>query len=489
MGSSSKQFEINANDPFLLAFRQAFLASLAAFPLTLRNDEPVLVAFSGGPDSTALVLALALLAPELKLAPLAFHVNHGLRAEESQRDESFCHSLAERLGLTFRSCALQAEDKSEAGLRKARYDKIENLAAEHEIRICLTGHTLDDQVETMLFRLFRGTGPAGLLGIPASRRLNAGLIILRPLLGFAREDCLSFLARAGVEPCHDSTNNNDEYTRNFIRNQVLPLLATRFPAYRRHMEQLRGLLEADESLLSCLTDDALQNLCAQSGSADLWHLDLFSELPLSLRRKVVHESLKRREIEFDFARIDSLLELIDEDGESSTCLSEKWRVKIGAGCLRWESLLDNQGLLEDQKDEILCVPLNSEGLTLIHKLGLAAKTEELSQNSAHIEFPGSQDYMLVGDLRACGELKFRLRESGDRIHPLGMSCSVRLKKFLHTHKSTKTLSFGGRVLVLANDDEVLWVPGCGMSQKIAVSEKATHRISLIRIGSDGSGLC
>lgn len=482
MNSSAHE---NCEDSFTLAVKMALCNILNENTQAPLRSGKMMVAFSGGPDSTALLAALVPIAKENLFELHACHINHGLRGQESDDDEEFCRELCQKWNIPCHVEKLSLSGHSEAELRKGRYAAIERISARVNAGICLTGHTLDDQVETMLFRLFRGTGPSGLLGIPTLRRVSEKLILLRPLLSLTRQDCESFLERCDITARQDSSNKDECYARNFIRNSILPLVGARFGGVRQHFDQLRRLLDADESLLCRLAQDASLELLEYSGDRNLWSLDKFGELPLSLRRRVLLDALKQRNIESDFNRIESLLEMIDMDGKGAVSLNEQWIIRICDGELRWQDQLD----IAPPLDEELSVPIEPEGLTLIHKLGLALKMEKINDRKDQVRLPGSQEHELIGDLSAVGQLKLRLREAGDQIQPLGMSCMVRLKKFLHTHKSTKTLSFGGRVLVLADDSEVLWVPGCGMSQRIAIASKATHRISLMRISPDETSFC
>lgn len=473
-----------SEDSFVLSVKDGLNLALAENLLPMQGFKTILLALSGGPDSTALLAALIPVAFQNGIELQACHVNHGLRGEESDDDEQFCRLLCQKWQLPLHVERLAQSSRSEASLRDLRYERLQSVAEKIGANICLTGHTADDQVETMLFRLFRGTGPAGFLGIPACRRISENLVVLRPMLSLTRIDCLSYLQRLNLCARYDSSNEDDSYSRNFIRNQVLPLVETRFRGVRNHIDQLRRVMEADESLLACMSKDALIEL-ASSGDKNLWCLERFDELPLSLRRRVLLEAFRQRRVQADFSRLEAILEMIDTDGESAITLNEEWELRLKNGTLRWNNRLDKP--CDDVVE--LSVPIHEQGMTLIHKLGLAVRVEKVSEEPERIALPGSQEHELVGDLTSVGQLMVRLREAGDQIQPLGMSCMVRLKKYLHTHKSTKTLSFGGRVLVLANANEVLWVPGCGMSQRIAIGSKATHRISLMKIAADENQIC
>jgi len=199
--------------------------------------KPGVVAVSGGPDSVALLRALVLLRAAATTEPLVVaHLNHQLRGEESNGDERFVHDLYARLavGDPGLQCRCQAMDVSglarrqgigvESAARRARYDWLGDIAHETGAAWVATGHTADDQAETVLHRLLRGAGLRGLVGIPARRRLRPGIDVLRPLLHVRRSQVLVFLEALGQPWREDWSNLDRQYTRNRIRHELLPLL-------------------------------------------------------------------------------------------------------------------------------------------------------------------------------------------------------------------------------------------------------------------------
>lgn len=177
-----------------------------------------IVAVSGGPDSVALLRALR----EVDPGPLIVaHVNHALRGRESDDDERFVQVLACELGLEFCSTqiSIPSGENFESGARKRRYAWLERVANEHQAGWIATGHTADDQAETLLHRLTRGTGIQGLRGIAAQRGR-----IVRPILEIARADLLSYLQQLNQAYRIDSSNADRRYTRNRIRHELVPRL-------------------------------------------------------------------------------------------------------------------------------------------------------------------------------------------------------------------------------------------------------------------------
>lgn len=196
-----------------------------SWPFDAWCDRRTLFAVSGGPDSVALFRSILALGGEPNRIAIA-HFNHRLRGDESDGDEAFVRALAtdydvavfvERAESTERS-------SSEDRLRTLRYDFLKNASHEFGARYLLTGHTADDQAETILFRILRGTGLAGLAGIPESRRLSEAVTLVRPLLNVRRAEVLEYLALIGQRFRIDSSNSENRYTRNRLRNEVVPLL-------------------------------------------------------------------------------------------------------------------------------------------------------------------------------------------------------------------------------------------------------------------------
>jgi tRNA(Ile)-lysidine synthase len=210
-------------------------------------EGPGLAAVSGGADSVALLRGL-LDAGVPHVA--AAHFNHQLRGAESDADEAFVRDLAAQLGVPFHrgsadvaALAARQRENLEATARHLRYKWLAELAKEAGATWVATGHTADDQAETVLHRLIRGTGIPGLRGIAASRELAAGVQLLRPMLSVTRADVLDYLHALGQPFRDDATNADTAYTRNRIRHELLPLLKTFNPAIVPVLGRLAGQAE------------------------------------------------------------------------------------------------------------------------------------------------------------------------------------------------------------------------------------------------------
>jgi len=216
--------------PSLLERVAAFMAAVDV------GREPGVVAVSGGPDSVALLRLLLESHKSASIGALTVaHLNHQLRGKDSDADEDFVRRLATNLGLAFRSqrtnVAEQARTRGEnleSTARQTRYDWLTEIARGEGARWVATGHTADDQAETVLHRLVRGTGLQGLSGIAPSRELVPGIEVIRPLLNTTRAEVLSYLKDIRQSFCTDASNTDLSFTRNRIRQELLPALARDF---------------------------------------------------------------------------------------------------------------------------------------------------------------------------------------------------------------------------------------------------------------------
>lgn len=210
----------------------------------------ILCAVSGGPDSVALAHALKSLSYPIVIG----HVDHQLR-KNSANDERFVFSLAERWDLPYSTAQVHVLDHAaarkigiEEAARDLRYAALRTLARRANCSVMVTGHTADDQAETVLMNFLRGAGPAGLAGIPPRRTLLPRLDVVRPLLDCTRQEVLNYLNRHRLPFRKDPSNRSPRFTRNRIRLQLLPLLEKQYPGLRARLAQVGEIFREEEAL-------------------------------------------------------------------------------------------------------------------------------------------------------------------------------------------------------------------------------------------------
>lgn len=227
----------------------------------LEKGDRVVVGLSGGADSSALLEALYLLKEQYSLSLFAAHINHGIRGEEADNDEAFAESLAKQRDIPFLCLKADAPAYAkehrigleEAG-RRIRYDYFESCAKGGKIA---TAHTLSDNAETVLLHLSRGAGTKGLCGIPPVRGN-----IIRPLIECSRYEVEDFCKKRSLDFVTDSTNLCDDYSRNFIRNNIMPLFKKLNPGFERAVSRSAAIAAGEQGFIERAAQKALSD-CAE----------------------------------------------------------------------------------------------------------------------------------------------------------------------------------------------------------------------------------
>lgn len=305
-----------------------------AWPTECWADLSVLVAVSGGADSVALLRGLAALKHHGEGRLIVAHFNHQLRGEESDADEQFVSSLAKRLGLPFESGRLEpgtikdCSDGIEEAARSQRYrfltDTAENLGA----RYVACAHTADDQIETILHRIIRGTGIAGLAGIPRTRLLSPAVTLIRPLLEVRRAELIDYLALLGQPYREDSSNLDQRFTRNRIRHDLLPNLAEYYnPAVGEALRRLARLAGESQSVIRELVQAMMDDNAVRAvGDATLVRRDKTQGQPEYLLRELLMAVWQTRGWPLQsmgFEEWDSLMQMLRSQSGAEGVVSGK----------------------------------------------------------------------------------------------------------------------------------------------------------------------
>jgi len=270
-------------DPSVAEVRRAVRAALE------RADGPVAVALSGGPDSLALAAATAFEAARAGIRAEAVVIDHGLQ-EGSDAVAAAAAEKARALGLGARVVRVEvgSTDGPEAAARAARYAGLAAAAVEIGADVVLLGHTLDDQAETVLLGLARGSGGLSLAGMPAERRDATGPIWARPLLAVRRHTTVAACAAQGLDPWTDPHNADPAYSRVRVRNRVMPVLETELgpgvaEALARTAEQLREDAEAFQDMI----DETIEDIVEHAEAGISISVAALSANPAALRNRIV----------------------------------------------------------------------------------------------------------------------------------------------------------------------------------------------------------
>lgn len=408
----------------------------------LKGGETVLVAVSGGPDSMCLLHSLAHLRSALDIDLHVAHYDHRLRPG-SAADASYVARAAARLGLpaTVRAAdpAVVRRGRSpEEAARIRRYGFLEETADATGATTIATGHTLDDQAETVLMRILAGTGTHGLGGIPPVRGR-----VIRPLLQLRREDTERFCRALGLRPRRDPTNIDTAFTRNAVRAQLMPLLVERFNARApQALARLADLARDEDALLEELAAGAIELEAVREGVAI--PVDRLLELPPALQRRVI-----RRAAPLDAEHTERVLRLCREGATGD-------RVPLPAplnATLTYGSLL--LGRAAQPPPTPVAVAVAVPGVTDLPLWSMRLRT--WIETRAPRAWPDGARVCVLDAATARPPLVARAPRRGDRFRPLGMRGSKRLGDFFTDAKVPRDDRH--RVPLITSGGEIAWVVG------------------------------
>jgi tRNA(Ile)-lysidine synthase len=438
----------------------------------LKGEEKVLVAVSGGVDSVVLLEVLCILAPELSLALVIAHLDHGLRGREAKEDARFVASLGKAKGvpviLEQIDVARVSKDErlslEEAGHRVRRRFFEETSQKVGATRIAL-GHTRNDRAETLLFNLIRGAGPTGLVGIrPVS------LPYIRPLIDTSREEVLSFARSQGLAWREDRTNQDLDFSRNRIRHQIIPLLEQMNPRFLDALHRTSDLLLEEQQALETLLERPWEEVRAFDGKGEvIFHRHRLAELPsgligLLLRRGITHVRGNLQGIEK--VHIDALCRL-------ARSFQSHGELDLPGLAVR----VQNDELLLSTQIKAKACPYEFPvrlGKTEFSSLGIAIELSIKERNDSLEDLMEHGRTMEVADAdRVHFPLHLRSRRPGDRFLPLGMKNEKKLKDLL----SDEHIPFFKRdaLPLLCDQERIIWVAGVRLSDAVRVTSK-TKRV-------------
>ncbi len=453
----------------------------------LDGAERILVACSGGPDSIALALLLAAYPgppggsrPEILIG----HLNHSIRGEDADLDESFVREFAAELGCRFINARLSPATGEEPGgllsegrARQLRYGVFADWARELRLDCIATGHHRDDQHETILLRLCRGTGIAGLAGIPPVRTLeNTGgrTRLVRPLLGWSRAELLDYLASCEQGFRTDQTNTSLDIPRNRVRHEVLPLLEEHVhPGVRSSLSHLAGQAADLQEDLESLAGGALHAARLadeRAGRISLTCVEL-SAWPPGVRREVyaaVARELGPAEGFFTRRQFDSIEGVLGSlQGRAGADLGGGLRVERAGEHIEFSlAPLD-----EPQAPPVEDVLLQVDGEPVTWGGWSLSARREAWGGPCSDPFEEWVDEYSIGD-----GLLVRGRLPGDRVWPLGAPGSKKLKEFLRE----SGVSSPGRdgIPLVVSGEKIVWVVGQRLCQPFSISSAESRAVRL-----------
>ena len=473
-------------DPFLRR-----VASFIDAKHLLAPKASVVVGVSGGPDSVALLAALRELtrepARDYKLT--VAHLDHALRAEAAD-DAAFVAGLAEQWRLPciaerrdVAARAAQSAISAEEAARVVRYEFLQEAAERAGATHVAVGHHADDNVETILYRVLRGTHLRGLAGIPPSRALSGGseVLLVRPLLTCRREEIETFCTRARLTWRHDPSNSDRRFTRNFIRHELLPLVRRRLnPRADAALLRLADAAQQAEGVLSELAGAVLARACIESSPRRMV-LDaaVLAEAPAPVRAVALRHAMERLGVSMSpvgaerFAQLD---ELPRGAPPAAVALPGGYVARREGAELLIELPAHNGG-------ENLAVPLPDNGEAPLPGGGrIVCRLGPLDTGAFEVHcrnHPGGVEFLDADKLR--GTLVWRPRRDGDAFVPLGSPGRQKVGVFLTNLRLPRRRREA--VGCICDDDGIVYLAPLRIADRVRVTAE-TRRVLRIELASD-----
>ncbi len=461
----------------------------------IRRHATVLVGVSGGADSICLLLMLWQQRSELAIRVVAVHVEHGIRGEESVADAVFVRNLCARFEIPLESFSVSvpayAKEQGiglEEAARILRYDCYRRLAARHAaagepVEVALAHHA-NDNAETMLFQMVRGSGIEGMAGMRPKRELAPGIFLIRPLLAVTREEIEDWLARQRQEYRTDSTNADRTYSRNRIRGELIPALKEINAQAIRHMnETARQMREISDYL----DERERELLCAvrESRTGGFFLRQELKAAPLLLQRKVIYTTLSQAagsRRDWGSVHVEAVLALfLRQNGR-------RLSLPYGLTAYReYEGVFIGSDLRQRNRDagflpaEVFRIPADLEETQVLLPDGCRLTAKKRIFSGKMEEIPKNKYTKWYDYDKIRGSLQIRTRKSGDYLviyDAHGVCHRKKLKDYFITEKVPVDLRDG--LWLLTEGAHVLWILGGRGSEAYRVTEetKAVIEISM-----------
>lgn len=438
----------------------------------ISENDKIIVSVSGGVDSIVLFDLLVELKTRMNIELAVAHINHRLRGNESEEDEKFVKSLAESHGIDCfvhsadtRAFIIEHKTSLQAGAREIRYKFLETVKILKNFTKIATAHNANDNAETLLFNLFRGTGANGLGGIPVKRGS-----IIRPLLFAERKEIEQYARLKSLQSREDSSNLKDYYTRNVIRHSTIPQIQEKInPSIIPTLNRTAEIFQEMSYFINKEVKLLYSNV-AKTFEGDKFVLDIFrlKNTLLFIRENIVMAALKefvRGEV--DYTKVHAIMDLIDSETGSS--------IEIGDDVVAFRdryNLVFIKNLKEPTDFVAEIIPGKKYEFDEFY-----LNTEIVDRND--INFSLSPVVEFVDADVAGNALTLRNWQAGDSFIPLGMKGHKKISDFLVDAKIP--IYQKNNVLVLSNKDGIIWVCGLRVDDRFKIIEN-TRRILKLEFG-------
>jgi tRNA(Ile)-lysidine synthase len=448
----------------------------------LERGEHILVAVSGGPDSVALLQALFRLSAEYRLSLTVAHLNHGIRGDEAKREQEFVCNLCAGMGITcicktveIHMLQIGSGKSIEEIAREERYRFLHATAETCGARKIATGHHRDDQAETVLINLIRGSGPEGLRGITPVRDGR----IIRPLLHVSRGEILEFLNREGLAYVVDNSNLSPMFLRNRIRNELIPELATRYnPRIVEGLCHMAEIIRREDDYMEKTVRQVLHQWGIVPSTAEtLLPIAAFQELHEAIQARIIKftlEAVAPSGNGIGYHHIEAVLAISQSSLRRYVSLDLPWLIRVDreGSVLRIRRVYSRQ-IRRDRRNErtppsVYSYPVEVPGMVYLNVIGRNISFELIDK-------PGLQEmknepWVAFMDFECISPpLILRNHRSGDKIDPLGMAGMKKVKSYFIDGKIPRLPR--SNIPLLVDDRSVIWIAGERISDRVKVTER------------------
>ncbi len=457
---------------------------------SIPNGSSLIVAFSGGPDSSALLAGLVNLADHRKLSIVAAHVNHQIRQGSSKNDQDGAQRIAKALGVEFISVTIDvpaiASTKKisiELAARISRYAALADISSARNALGIATGHNRDDQSETVLLHASRGAGLKGISGMSYNSILKipdseVDVRVLRPMLDTPRNECVKFCEEVGIDPIIDDSNGSRDYTRNKIRLDVLPLLNEAIPEASQALARLAKNANSDLEIIDWVVE---RHLTVARVEPHSYSRVTVSGLPTSLITRMLlkaYESHTGHIQNLERPHISDMVSLLL--GHSGTLI----KLPNGVDFYVDKDVFGFRSIGEDDcpyPNPISPLAMKFPGATeletgVIVSAEIIDRPKRLETDNSHITYA-------TPDLLS-HKLELRNRSNGDRFQPLGMKPQVKLQDFFVGAGVPER--WRDRILIVDSEIRIIWIAGYRLAEWAKVLPEHEQVTKFELVGAKGN---
>ncbi len=462
---------------------------ICKYSLLLENDS-VIVAVSGGPDSMALLHVLAKLSKDFSLKLTAAYIDHGLRPEETAQEKELVRIQSKKLNIQFVSGSVgvkkhadQNKISVEHAARTLRHNFLKETAKKLGAQKIALAHTADDQAEELLIRLVRGTGRKGLSGMSIHNSM-----LIRPFLRFPKKRLLDYLARYDIPWLQDSSNMERIFLRNKIRLDLIPYLEKHFnPGISRTLLKTAEVLESEEKLLEEIAENAC-TISFERGKKPSQNLTIkiaeFSTFPIAIQRRVLESAFHKMRNKPSVRHIEQLLHQIDKGHQNSILhFSSGLRSIKRTGKLLFSypaGIVHQRGNLIKFASKYYELAVAGPGSYRIEETGVTVTLECIDCLPEGYDSYEEQNIFLDLD-KVSFPMLLRSPLAGDRFHPLGAPGSKKVGDYMTDRKIPKEER--DKIPILLDTETIIALPGMQIDNRFRITD-STRNVLRIRIGQD-----